>query len=56
MRGAPDGDAEDGQGLGRVAGVVAERSGEVARSSPAEHPDGEVAHLAMTWGPAPVRT
>jgi hypothetical protein len=37
------GDAEGGQGPGGVAGVVAQRGGEVARPGPAEHADDQVA-------------
>jgi hypothetical protein len=37
------GDAEGGQGPGGVAGVVAQRGGEVDRPGPAEHADDQVA-------------
>jgi hypothetical protein len=40
---AAEGDAEGGQGSAWVAGVAAQRGGEVDRPRPAQHPDNQVA-------------
>jgi hypothetical protein len=50
-----EGDAEGGQGPGGVAGMVAQRGGEVDRPGPAEHADDEVAQAGhdLRAGPGP---
>jgi hypothetical protein len=43
MSGSSEGDPEGGQGSGRVAGVVAQRGGEVDRPGAAQRADDQVA-------------
>jgi hypothetical protein len=47
---APKGDAEGGQRPGGVAGVVAQRGGDVGHPRPAQRPDGEVAQARHDVG------
>ena len=53
MRGCSRGDAEGGQGPGGVAGVVAQRGGEVDRPCPAEHTDDKVAQTGQDLQASP---
>jgi hypothetical protein len=53
---APECDAEGGQGSAWVAGVAAQRGGDVDRPRPAQHPMTRLRRQAMTLGPAAVRS